>query len=410
MRAQPRLAVILTTINDGSFLERLRPLLSAGTDQLFVLIIGDRKTSPECAKRAGELAAEGFDVRYLGLEEQAELGCAAGLPPEFVPFDSDNRRNFGILEAWRLGAEVLISLDDDNWPSDPDDFLGRYTGVGATQRLPAAKCFGRWPNLCAMLDIRSGWTDGSVDIFARGHPHARRDRNTIGLHIGPDEEAVVLAHVGLWTGHPDVDAATSAALAPVSRGMRVPGAVLAPFGARAPMSTQNVAITRALVPAWWYVRMGPMHSGRPLNRFGDMFQAYFVSMVIEAIGGRFAFGAPLVHHERNPHVVLRDLADEASGMALLESLLPYLESGPRGTTAVEAYRSVAMGLRDALPTDGGSLGDDALRWADATAASMLAWTDACARLAPPTSGRTGWSDPRGRCKLFGSEEAGRNRY
>jgi Reversibly glycosylated polypeptide len=350
-----------------------------------MVIAGDRKTPKHCSRYAERLAAEGFEVRYLGLKAQAEIADAAGLVLDFVPFDSDNRRNFAILEAWRTGADVLVSLDDDNWPLDANDFVTRYSRVGSVQQLPAANCVGRWPNLCAMLDIRSGWTDGPVGIFARGHPHARRDEKTIGLDIGPDEKAAILAHVGLWTGHPDVDAATQVALNPISRGMLVPGGVLAPFGARTPMSTQNVAIARALVPAWWYVRMGPMHSGRPLDRFGDMFQAYFASMVIEAIGGRFAFGAPLVQHERNRHAVLRDLAAEASGMALLEDLLPYLESVPRGTTAVEAYCSVAAGLCDALPAGGGMLGDDAMRWADGTAASMISWTEACARLAPSVS-------------------------
>jgi hypothetical protein len=347
-----------------------------------MVIAGDRKTPPDCARHAGRLAADGFDVRYLGLKAQAEIADAAGLASDFVPFDSDNRRNFAVLEAWRMGADVVISLDDDNWPVDPHDFVARYDRVGAVQRLPAAKFVGRWPNLCAVLDIRSGWTDEPVGIFARGHPQSRRCGKTIALDNGPEEEAVVLAHVGLWTGHPDVDAATRATLEPVSRGMLVPGVTLAPFGARVPMSTQNVAITRALVPAWWYVRMGPMHSGRPLDRFGDMFQAYFASMVIEAIGGRIAFGAPLVQHERNTHALLRDLAGEVSGMALLENLLPYLESVPRGKTAVEAYRSVAVGLCNGLPAGGGLLGEDALRWADRTAASMVAWAEACARLAP----------------------------
>ncbi|MBY5324380.1 hypothetical protein HFN11_29395 [Rhizobium leguminosarum] len=387
MQIPPRLAVVLTTISDGRFLERFRPLFVAGGDRLSILIAGDRKTPPECAKIAGELAAEGFHIRYLGLEEQAELALAAGLPLDFVPFDSDNRRNFAILEAWRLGADVLISLDDDNWPTDPDDFVARYSQVGTVQRLPTVRCVDRWPNLCAVLDIRSGWTDEPVSIFARGHPHARRDRKTVGLEIDHHEEAAILAHVGLWTGHPDVDAATRSAVSPISCGALVSGVVLAPPGARAPMSTQNVAICRALVPAWWYVRMGAMHSSRPLERFGDMFQSYFASMVIEAIGGRFAFGAPLVQHERNPHSLLRDLAGETSGMALLENLLPYLESVPRGTTAIDAYRSIAEGLYDALPAGGGLLGDDALRWADRTAASMVAWTQACRRLASSTDDR-----------------------
>ena len=383
MQAPPMIAITLTTINDGRFLERYRPLLSAGGDRVSMVIAGDRKTPPDCARRAEQLAAEGFDVRYLGLDAQAEIARSAGLVPDFVPFDSDNRRNLAVLDAWRRGADVFVSMDDDNWPLDPDEFIACYGLVGSVRRLPAARGTGRWPNLCAMLDIRSGWTDEPVAVFARGHPHARRDRETIGLAIGPEEEATVLAHVGLWSGHPDVDAATRASLDPVSRGLRFSTALLAPGNARAPMSTQNVTVARALVPAWWYVRMGPMKSGRSLERFGDMFQAYFASMVIEALGGRFAFGEPLVRHERNPHSLMRDLAGEASGMALLEDLLDYIETVPRGSTAAEAYQSVAKGLASALPAGGGLLGGDARRWVDETAEAMVAWTQACLRLGTP---------------------------
>ena len=380
MQTTPKLAITVTTINDGRFLERFRPLLVAGGQQVSMVIAGDRKTPPDCARRAGQMAAEGFDVRYLGLEAQADILDAAGLAQDFVPFNSDNRRNVAVLEAWRTGADVLVSLDDDNFPLDPQEFLARYSQVGNVQRLPVAHGAGRWPNVCAMLDVRSGWTGNQVDVFARGHPHARRNGDAIGLATGVEQEGKVLAHVGLWEGHPDVDAATRAALDPVSHGMIRSHVLLAPDDARAPMSTQNVAVARELIPAWWYVRMGPMASGRPLDRFGDMFQAYFSSMVIEALGGRFAFGAPLVRHERNPHALLRDLAAETSGMALLEDLLHYIETVPSGTTAAEAYRSIADGLVDALPAGGGFLGDDALRWADRTAESMVAWSRACTRL------------------------------
>lgn len=380
MQTPPHLAVTLTTINDGRFLERFRPLLEAGGTRLSLLIAGDRKTPPECASRAARLAAEGLNVRYLGLDEQAEILDAAGLAVQFVPFDSDNRRNLAVLDAWRSGADVVISLDDDNFPLDAQQFIDCYSRVGSTQRLPVAQSAGRWPNVCAMLDIRSGWTDQPVAVFARGHPHARRDGATIGLTGGVEEEGLVLAHVGLWEGHPDVDAATRAALDPVSRTMLHPEVMLAPAHARAPMSTQNIAVARAIIPAWWYVRMGPLVSGRPLDRFGDMFQAYFASMVIDAMGGRFAFGLPLVRHERNAHALLRDLAGEISGMVLLEDLLAYIETVPAATSAVQAYRAIADGLVDALPKGGGLLGEDARRWADQTAQSMLDWTDACTRL------------------------------
>jgi len=381
MQTHPSVAITLTTINDGQFLDRFRPLLKAGGARVSMFIAGDRKTSPTCATKVKQLASEGLDVHFLGLDEQAEIAHSAGLAPGFVPFDSDNRRNFAVLEAWRRRADVIVSLDDDNWPLDPDQFMARYRQVGEVQRLPVVDCAGRWPNLCGFLDVRSKWTGRKVATYARGHPLARRSSDSTGIAVGMTEEARVLAHVGLWLGEPDCDAASRASLDPESVGSNAIGTLLAPRNARAPMSTQNVAIARELVPAWWYVRMGRMKSGRPLDRFGDMFQAYFAAMVIEALGCRFAFGEPLVVHERNPHSIIRDLISETSGMALLEDLLHFIETVPRGTTVTEAYQSVANSLVGALPPGGGLLGDDAIRWCEETAASMLQWSDACQRLA-----------------------------
>jgi hypothetical protein len=376
--ARPRqIAIVMTTINDGAFLTQFRPLLTAAAARsdmrLGMFIAGDRKTPLACRTQAETLAAQ-------GLPEQAETIEAAGLPQAFVPYDSDNRRNIAVLAALQHGADVLVSLDDDNWPADPDRFLALYGRVGQTQTLSEATSDGRWPNLCGCLDIRSGWTGAPVTVFARGHPLGRRSTDSAALTIGTAATGRVMAHIGLWRDQPDVDAATRAALAPLSQALTHPGPFLAAASARAPMSTQNLAVARALVPAWWYVRMGPMASGRRLDRFGDMFQGYFASMVIDAVGGRFAFGAPLVTHERNPHTLLHDLEGEMSGMALLEDLLPFLETTPTGAAPHAAYDHIAANLMDALPKGGGMLGRDALLWAEHTAQSMTLWSAACQRL------------------------------
>ena len=144
-----------------------------------------------------------------------------------------------------------------------------------------------------------------------------------------------------------MDAATRAAVAPRTDACKLPAPVLAPLGALAPLSTQNMAVARRLVPAWWYVRMAQDLGGFQLGRFGDMLQGYFALLAMEAMGDRMAIGPPLVNHYRNPHSLFADLAAELPGMSLLDSLLPLLEEPLQpAPDYATAYLNIAGKLRN----------------------------------------------------------------
>jgi hypothetical protein len=376
-------AIVITTIGDGSFLEALRPTLEEGDGQVSVIVVGDLKTPQACAESAARLASMGLSITWFGANEQREWLSQVPRFAPFLPWNSDNRRNIGVLEAWRRGEEVIVSLDDDNMPSSPAEFIRLYQAVGGVVRAPQVRSNDRWVNPCAFLNCESSYSGLPVTTYPRGYPISRRGTDNTQW-IESETSAAVALHLGLWLTAPDVDGATRAATAPRCDACKLPAPVLAPVGARTPISTQNVAIARRLVPAWWYVKMGHDLSGLRLARFGDILQGYFTLIAMEAMGDRMLLGPPLVDHHRNPHSLFVDLAGELPGMALLESMIPLLEEPPQTVSDyATAYLAVATRLSEWARANRPPLwGDHLVGWADSTAEAMGAWVDACQLLAP----------------------------
>ena len=62
------------------------------------------------------------------MDEQDEWGRQFALYP-LIPYNTDGRRVFGYLRALEDGCELLISIDDDNFPTH-DDFVGYHRRTG----------------------------------------------------------------------------------------------------------------------------------------------------------------------------------------------------------------------------------------------------------------------------------------
>lgn len=377
-----RTALVVTTINDGQFCEFLQPVMETAPSEISLIVIGDHKTSPSCGEAIARLSASGLDATWLGVAEQREWLTRI---PEFgrhVPWNSDNRRNIGVLEAWRRGFDAIVSIDDDNVPLSADGFLRRGLALDhKLERQIVTAGDNRWVNVCELLECRSRHDGGALHVFPRGHPYSRRDAPGLKIQDLPKPLSAVL-HLGLWLDEPDVDAATRGSVAPLALRARIDTPVLMPLGARAALSSQNQAVARRLVPAWWFARMGRIAGDVVIDRYGDMLQGYFACMAIEAMGERIAVGPPLVQHRRNAHSLVNDLSLELPGATLLEAMLPLIEAPlPAANSYDHAYRQIADSLTDWARTAHAALwGDNLPRWADETADTMNAWCDACRAL------------------------------
>jgi hypothetical protein len=256
-----------------------------------------------------------MDCVYLGVEEQvAFLREFRGID-RIVPWNTDNRRNIGFVMALRDGAEAVISIDDDNLPVAGQDFVGGHAVTGQELFAPEVIAPNGWYNLFDALEH-----EPALPVWPRGYPY--RLRAPQDAYERP-ARAMVHVNAGLWLGDPDVDAITRLAIHPDVKRMKLERGLLAPE-TYSPINTQNTAIHREAMAAYYYVLMHePMHGSR-LNRFGDIWSGYFVQKCAKTLGYAVAFGMPAVEQIRNDHDLFVDLREEYWGIVLSEHLSEWL--------------------------------------------------------------------------------------
>jgi hypothetical protein len=377
-RPPGRVDIVVTTIGGGEFLSDYSDLV-AGADALDlvrIVVIADRKTPRRLHRAAAKARARGVNIVLPTLAEQEDLLNRLGAPG-LVPWNSDNRRNVGYLLAWMSDAEYVISIDDDNLPASGD--LLAHHGVVLEPRLrrQLLESPSRWFNPCDALALEQP----GPRVFARGFPYSRRQPEPEKTTVGWGEAAVRI-NAGLWLGDPDVDAVTRLALGPRARSAQA-GARVLDSRTWAPVNSQNTALHREALPAYWFVRMGHRIFGSSLDRFGDILSGYFVQACAKHLGHCVRFGSPLTRHARNDHDLLADLAVELPGILVTEQLAEWLpECGLEGSTYAEAYRSLSQALDEAVEC-GDLLASvpGAKGFIHDTAAAMREWLDLLKRAA-----------------------------
>jgi reversibly glycosylated polypeptide len=382
MAKQIETAIVCTTIFEPAWLAGyLENLRAHGRDQdTAMIIIIDRKTPPTVAEAAAKARAQGYDVRLPSLDEQVEYLARLGAPADWVPWNTDNRRNIGFLMALESGAQRLISIDDDNYCLPGDDFVGSHAVVGQPAGAVPLARGATWFNICGMLGM-----DTKATVHARGFPYAARRGEHAKLTPASKVPAVekkrrVAINAGLWLSDPDVDAATRLTMRPDAQKVAVPAALMGPE-VWTPINTQNTGLIREAVFAYYYVRMGYPLQGLRIDRFGDILSGYFVQKVAKHLGDAIRLGAPVAEHRRSPHNLFKDLYFELAGMVIVEEMLPWLiELKLEGSDYAGAYRSLADAIAASASGYKGFIWDEGGReFLLDTARCMHTWLDVVRR-------------------------------
>ncbi|SCL17959.1 hypothetical protein [Micromonospora inyonensis] len=272
--------------------------------------------------------------------------------PGLIPYDSDNRRNVGYLLSWMGDADLVISVDDDNFPVGPEFFTEHLVVTAGPRRYLTIDTASGWWNPCDQLDI------APLAVYPRGFPYQHRRVCEVVEQVATVD---VRVNAGLWLGDPDVDAITRMAIGPTSRALRRKEAVL---GSRtwAPINSQNTALHRDTLPAYYFPRMGYYYRGQKVDRYADIFSGYFVQACARHLGHGIRFGSPLADHKRNVHYLIDDLRQEMSAIAILDDLLDWLKGCDlNGSTYAEAYRSLSYQMQDAVEHMSGPHWDHEIR-------------------------------------------------
>ena len=130
MRVNKPCHIVFTTIHHPAILRDLYENIErhGHLEEVKVWVVGDKKTPSTAAALAAEISARGLETVYFGVDDQDEWGKRFALYP-LIPYNTDGRRVFGYLRALEDGCELLISIDDDNFPT-ADDFVGFHQRTG----------------------------------------------------------------------------------------------------------------------------------------------------------------------------------------------------------------------------------------------------------------------------------------
>ena len=367
-------AVVVTTIGDPVLLDGYFENFRANgrLAQARVIVIPDRRTPKAAYERCALVAKKGLSVICPTLEEQDCFLRKLGLPADFIPYDSDNRRNIGYLIALEDDCDFVISIDDDNFAPARGDYFGEHAVVCCeTRDFRIIEASGGWFNVCSLLNM-----EPEAEVYPRGFPYfARREKVTISSRVASAE---VRINGGLWTQHPDLDAMSWLSNPVKANAFRGTSFVL-DRATWAPINSQNTAVHRSVIPSYYFLRMGATVAGMKIDRYGDIFSGYFSQACARALGNSVRVGSPIATHARNSHHYLRDATQEMACICVLEDLLPWLhEAKPQGEDHAELYCSLADQLESAVEKFGGFIWTDETRaFFRQTAGMMRKWVEAC---------------------------------
>jgi hypothetical protein len=274
-----------------------------------------------------------------------------------------------MLLAYRNGADVVITIDDDNFVTN-QDFVGLHRAAGTSREIPVYASTSGWLDVCSFLDV-----DDGVRFYHRGYPSKLRWRESERFLTSHRAVRRIAVNAGFWLDDPDIDALTRMERQPVVRGFKPgwAGNIALEPGTWSPFNSQNTALMRDVLPAYF---LSPN-----VGRYDDIWAGYIVNRIAGHLGDSISFGAPLVRQQRNPHDLWRDLDAERNGMILTDDFCEALRSIPlTGATYHQCFGQLAELLPGAW-AEGPRWTDSQKAWRTGLFEGMRIWHDAFEELA-----------------------------
>lgn len=297
--------IVTTTIN--------RPTLATRKFCEFkdwtLVVVGDTKTPHQ--------EYENLNCIYLSPQMQEELSKELS---DIIGWKSIQRRNLGFLFAYRQGADIVATVDDDNIPYDD---WGTDVYVG--QEIE-----------CDLYESELGVFDPlSVtkrnEVWHRGYP-IEYVPNRYRVEYKGKTKRKVLVQADLWDGDPDIDAMARLSIKPVVKYSDI----TKPYCSNqiAPFNSQNTFLAREVVPFYSVLP----HIGRMDDIWGAyILQYYFPNSVI--------YNRASVYQDRNVQDLVTNLENEIIGyrntLKLIQDLSNYNNYLPEKT---QEYFKLYMSL------------------------------------------------------------------
>jgi hypothetical protein len=258
-------AIVTTTIKKPS--EALKQLSMMRDWRLYV--VGDQKTPHDAYQK--------IDCVYIHPDEQKNIAPEVS---EILGWGCIQRRNIGFIKAYRDGAEIFATIDDDNIP------LPNW-GTLVGEKIS-----------CSVFEheiLFDPFTQTSLrELWHRGFPCSEREERF--RTTSSEEKIEIKVQAGFWHGKPDADALSRMLFGNQQRA--VSGNF--PFASRKTIfSSQNAFLHREIMPHY-----------SVLPFVGRMDDIWGCIVMQKRTGSPVVFTEPSTLHDRNEHDIISDLNEE----------------------------------------------------------------------------------------------------
>ncbi len=289
--------IVTTTINAPTIaIEKFDAML--GWE---LVVIGDLKTPKDYKLKRGKYWSPEMQEKY-----DKQLSDAIG-------WNCIQRRNFGLLIAHDMQADVVAVIDDDNIPLadwGKNIMVGRDVEVNYYETsLPAFDPIGatNYPQL---------WHRGFPLQLLSKRDYSSKSKRIVRCDVQAD----------FWNGDPDIDAICRMEHAPEcsfdDKYFPLAANKIAPF------NSQNTFISGAVLKDYFLFP----HIGR----MDDIWAAFY----LQAKGFNVVFGKASVYQDRNAHDLVRDMRQEYLGYENNLTLVESLRSDPQNILAFLPGKSI----------------------------------------------------------------------
>ena len=239
-----------------------------------LIVVGDQKTPSSYKLKNGI---------YLSPADQEKLSTELS---DLIGWNCIQRRNFGLLHAFNLGAEIVATVDDDNIPLDA---WGKEIMVGREVEIKEFQID------CEVFDPIGATS--YKHLWHRGFPLELIQQRDYTQYKFVSVTPMVQAD--FWNGDPDIDA--------FCRLEHQPNCDFNdsdfPFTSNkpSPFNSQNTILSREIAHDYFlYPHIG---------RMDDIWASYYV----QSLGNRVVYNKPTVFQDRNVHNLIEDLKKEYLG-------------------------------------------------------------------------------------------------
>ncbi len=252
-----------------------------------LIVIGDRKTPANYFLKRGH---------YFSPEDQEKMFPRLS---DLLGWNCIQRRNIGFLIALQMGADIIVTVDDDNIPTDK---WGSNLLIGNKVNVKNYTKSGTIFDPIGATNYPNLWHRGFPIQMVNDRTYHDHSQVTLTPKI----------QAGFWNGDPDVDAACRMIYKPDCQF----DDSCFPFSSSAisPFNSQNTFIARELMPNYF------MFTG--IGRLDDIWGAYYLQAVT---GERPVFSEATVRQDRNVHDLTKDFSLEIIGYEKTKSMVESIQ-------------------------------------------------------------------------------------